>query len=173
VGSKGAGKTLLIYGHYDVQPPEPLDEWITPPFSPSIRDGRIYARGSGDNKGPHFAHLKAIESFLAVKGDLPIRVKILLEGEEESGSTHLASFIESHKELLAADGVFSADGPMHESEDLWSSSACSIVPSNWRHGASRDFHSARPAVPNPAWELVQLLATMKNRRGRYDRGVLR
>ena len=69
--AKGQERRLLIYGHYDVQPPEPLDEWTTPPFSPSIRDGRIYARGSGDNKGPHFAHLKAIESFLAVKRESP------------------------------------------------------------------------------------------------------
>jgi acetylornithine deacetylase/succinyl-diaminopimelate desuccinylase-like protein len=168
IGPAGAGKTLLIYGHYDVQPPEPLEDWISPPFSPSIRDGRIYARGSGDNKGPHFAHLKAIESFLAAKGDLPIRVKILLEGEEESGSTHLAPFIESHKELLAADGVFSADGPMHESgRPLVFLGVRGIVTFELEAcGANQDFHSGKAgAVPNPAWELVQLLATMKDRQG--------
>ena len=167
-GRKGAGKTLLIYGHYDVQPPEPLEEWVTPPFSPSIRDGRIYARGSGDNKGPHFAHLKAIESFLAVRGNLPIKVKILLEGEEESGSIHLATFIESNKELLAADGAFSADGPMHESgRPLVFLGVRGIVTFELEaSGANQDFHSGKAGtVPNPAWELVQLLATMKDRRG--------
>jgi acetylornithine deacetylase/succinyl-diaminopimelate desuccinylase-like protein len=171
VGPKDSGKTLLIYGHYDVQPPDPLSEWVTPPFSPSLRDGRIYARGSGDNKGPHFAHLKAIESFLSVRGDLPIRVKILLEGEEESGSTHLAPFIESNRELLAADGVFSADGPMHESgRPLVFLGLRGIVTFELEaHGANQDFHSGKGgAVPNPAWELVQLLATMRDRRGRVS-----
>jgi acetylornithine deacetylase/succinyl-diaminopimelate desuccinylase-like protein len=168
-GPEEAENTLLLYGHYDVQPPEPLEEWITPPFSPSIRKGRIYARGSGDNKGQHFAHIKAIESFLAVRGGLPIRVKILLEGEEESGSPHLTSFVRTHRKMLAADGVFSADGPMHESGRpmVFLGVRGMLTFELIAHGANQDFHSGRAGtVPNPAWDLVQLLATMKDRRGR-------
>ena len=74
--------TILLYGHYDVQPPDPLEEWITPPFEPTIRNGRLYARGVGDNKGQHFAQLLAIESLLACRSDLPCNIKFLLEGEE-------------------------------------------------------------------------------------------
>src|SRR6187399_1446352 len=88
--------TVLCYGHYDVQPPDPLELWISPPFEPTIRDGRIYARGIGDNKGQHFAQLLAIESHLAVHGALPCNVIVLLEGEEEIGSPQIASFVKEH-----------------------------------------------------------------------------
>ncbi|HZG65614.1 MAG TPA: M20/M25/M40 family metallo-hydrolase, partial [Herpetosiphonaceae bacterium] len=107
--------TVLLYGHYDVQPPDPLDAWISPPFEPAIRDGRIYARGAGDNKGQHFAQLLALESLLACRGRLPCNVIVLLEGEEEIGSPHLPPFVREHRDDLAADLVITADGPVHES----------------------------------------------------------
>src|SRR5690348_3334098 len=81
--------TVLLYGHYDVQPPDPLEEWVSPPFEPTIRDGRLYARGVGDNKGQHFAQLLALETLLACRGALPCNVKVLLEGEEEIGSPQM------------------------------------------------------------------------------------
>ncbi len=107
--------TVLLYGHYDVQPPDPLEAWLSPPFEPAIRDGRIYARGAGDNKGQHFAQLLAIESLLACHGRLPCNVIVLLEGEEEIGSPHLAPFVREHRDELAADLIITADGPVHES----------------------------------------------------------
>jgi acetylornithine deacetylase/succinyl-diaminopimelate desuccinylase-like protein len=85
--------TVLLYGHYDVQPADPLELWESPPFEPTIRNGRIYARGIGDNKGQHFAQLLAIESHLAVHGELPCNIIFLLEGEEEIGSPHIAEFV--------------------------------------------------------------------------------
>jgi acetylornithine deacetylase/succinyl-diaminopimelate desuccinylase-like protein len=91
---KAPGKpTVLLYGHYDVQPPDPLDKWLSPPFEPTICDGRLYARGVGDNKGQHFAQILAIESHLKVHGTLPCNVILLLEGEEEIGSPHIADFV--------------------------------------------------------------------------------
>ena len=161
----GARRTLLLYGHYDVQPVEPLDEWDSPPFEPTIRNGRIYARGSGDNKGQHYAHLKAIEAVLASSAELPLNVKVLLDGEEEKGSPNLAAFVRDHRELLAADYVYTSDGPYHAS---WRP----IIRCGVRgilfieleaHGPNRDVHSGNWGgnVPNPAWRLVQLLAAMK------------
>jgi len=102
--------TLLIYGHYDVQPPDPLDEWVSPPFSPTMRDGFIYARGATDNKGQFFTYLKALEALLLVEGRLPLNVKALIEGEEEIGSPSLRSFSESHGDDLRADAVAISDG---------------------------------------------------------------
>lgn len=103
------GPTLLIYGHYDVQPPEPLEEWLTPPFTPSIRDGYVYARGASDDKGQFFTYLKAIEAVLAVTEKLPINVKVLVEGEEEIGSPNLGPFLKEHKDQLKADVVAVSD----------------------------------------------------------------
>jgi Acetylornithine deacetylase/Succinyl-diaminopimelate desuccinylase and related deacylases len=104
--SAGSDKPLiLIYGHYDVQPPDPLDLWTSPPFVPVIKDGKIYGRGTADDKGQIFIHLKAIESLLQTEGTLPVNVKIIFEGEEEIGSENLEEFISSHKELLKADYV--------------------------------------------------------------------
>src|SRR5436189_3116490 len=97
--------TILFYGHYDVQPVDPLNLWETPPFEATIRDGEIYARGSADDKGQVFMHLKAIEAFIKQTGGLPVNIKFVLEGEEEVGSEHLDDFIRSHKTELAADVV--------------------------------------------------------------------
>ena len=96
--------TLLVYAHYDVQPPEPLDWWLSPPFEPTIRDGRIYARGIGDNKGQHFAQLLALESHLAVTGTLPCNVIVLLEGEEEIGSPRIEEFVAANADRLVVQG---------------------------------------------------------------------
>jgi acetylornithine deacetylase/succinyl-diaminopimelate desuccinylase-like protein len=161
--------TVLLYGHYDVQPPDPLDAWISPPFEPTIRDGRLYARGVGDNKGQHFAQLLALESLLAVRGRLPLNVIFLLEGEEELGSPHIADFIRTYRDDLRADLSITADGPVHESEQ-----SCvvfgvrGVISFELRaRGANRDLHSGGwgNVAPNPIWQLVHLLGTMKNARG--------
>src|SRR5438105_2058096 len=109
------GPTVLLYGHYDVQPPEPLDAWISPPFEPTIRNGRLYARGVGDNKGQHFAQLLALETLLACRGALPCNVRFLLEGEEEVGSPHMPEFVREHRAEVMANLVITSDGPVHES----------------------------------------------------------
>jgi len=106
--------TILIYGHYDVQPVDPEDKWITKPFEPTIRDGKIFARGAADDKGQAMIHVKALESILSVEGKLPINVKVLLEGEEEIGSPRMESFVSSHKELLSADSVLLSDTEFFE-----------------------------------------------------------
>lgn len=162
--------TLLIYGHYDVQPPDPLDEWLSPPFEPTIRDGKIYCRGVGDNKGQLIAQVLAIKSYLDVKGKLPINVKFIFEGEEEVGSPNLASFIKEHKELLQADLVYTSDGPKHDS-------GAPLVLLGVRgmlyvelvaKGAKWDNHSGNKGniAPNPAWKLIELLHTMRDAEGR-------
>lgn len=164
-----AKPTVLLYGHYDVQPPDPLDAWISPPFEPELRDGRIWARGIGDNKGQHFAQLLAIETHLKVNGTLPCNIIFLLEGEEEIGSPQIADFIRRNADRLQADLVVTSDGPLHES-------GAPVIVFGVRgvalfdlvaRGAARDVHSGNfgGVVPNPIWTLVQLLATMKDPEG--------
>lgn len=161
--------TVLLYGHYDVQPPDPLEEWITPPFEPTVRDGRLYARGVGDNKGQHFAQLMALETLLACRGTLPCNVKVLLEGEEEVGSPHMPEFIREHRDELRADLVIVSDGPVHENgQSTISFGVRGVLDIELRaRGANRDVHSGNwgGVVPNPLWTLVHLLSTMKNERG--------
>ncbi len=161
--------TVLLYGHYDVQPPDPLEEWISPPFEPTIRGGRLYARGVGDNKGQHFALLMALETLLACWGTLPCNVKVLLEGEEEVGSPHMPEFVSEHRDELKADMVIFSDGPVHENGQ---STLCfgvrGVLDIEFRaYGANRDLHSGHwgGIAPNPLWTLVHLLSTMKNERG--------
>jgi len=161
--------TVLLYGHYDVQPPDPLDAWLSPPFEPTIRDGRLYARGVGDNKGQHLAQILAVESLLACRGSLPCNVIVLLEGEEELGSPHMPAFVRAYRAQLGADLVITADGPVHESGR---SCICfgvrGVVSFELRaRGANRDLHSGNwgGVAPNPLWSLVHLLGTMKNDRG--------
>src|ERR1041384_4740248 len=98
-------QTVLIYGHYDVQPAEPLELWESPPFEPTVRGGKIFARGSVDDKGQLFLHVKALEAHLATRGSLPVNIIVLAEGEEEVGSDNLARVIEQNTELLQADSV--------------------------------------------------------------------
>src|SRR5215471_3060271 len=160
--------TVLLYGHYDVQPPDPLEAWTSPPFDPTIRDGRLYARGVGDNKGQHFAQLMALETLLACRSTLPCNIKVLLEGEEEIGSPHMAPFITAHREELMADLVITSDGPVHESgRSLVVFGVRGVLTFELRaRGANRDLHSGNwgGIAPDPLWTLVHLLATMKNER---------
>ncbi len=160
--------TVLLYGHYDVQPPDPLDEWLSPPFEPEIRGGKIYGRGVGDNKGQHFAQLLAIESLLATRDQLPCNVLVLLEGEEEVGSPHIAEFVENHRDLLQADLVVTADGPMRDDTPTLSFGVRGVLSFELRaRGANQDLHSGNwgGVVPNPLWTLVHLLASMKDDEG--------
>lgn len=167
---KAPGKpTVLLYGHYDVQPADPLDKWLSPPFEPTVRDGRLYARGVGDNKGQHFAQILAIESHLRVHGELPCNVILLLEGEEEIGSPHIADFVRANAGLLKADLAVTADGPRHASGAptiKFGSRGVVSFDLRCRH-AGRDVHSGNfgGVVPNPIWTLVHLLSTMKNAAG--------
>jgi acetylornithine deacetylase/succinyl-diaminopimelate desuccinylase-like protein len=110
-GAPGA-PTVLIYGHYDVQPAEPLDEWSSPPFDPVVRNGRVFARGSADNKGQFFLHLKAIQALMETTGALPVNVVFLVEGEEEIGSPNLVPFVERRAAELACDVVVISDSAM-------------------------------------------------------------
>jgi acetylornithine deacetylase/succinyl-diaminopimelate desuccinylase-like protein len=171
--------TVMFYGHYDVQPPDPLEAWVSPPFEPTIRNGRLYARGVGDNKGQHFSNLLALESLLTFSDKLPCNVIFLLEGEEEIGSPHIAEFVRTHSDLLKADLVITSDGPVDDSGR--STIVCGvrgIITFELRaKGASRDLHSGNfgGVAPNPLWKLVHLLSSMKNDRGEvtidgfYDR----
>lgn len=162
--------TVLIYGHYDVQPPEPLEKWQSPPFVPTIRDGRIYCRGVGDNKGQLMAQVLAIKTYLDSFGELPVNVKLVFEGEEENGSPHLAAFVMQHKELLACDLVYTSDGPMHvsgiPSVELGVRGILGVE--LVAHGAKWDHHSGNLGniAPNPAWMLIDLLKTMRDEQGR-------
>jgi acetylornithine deacetylase/succinyl-diaminopimelate desuccinylase-like protein len=161
--------TALLYGHYDVQPPDPLEAWISPPFTPEVRGGRLYGRGVGDNKGQHFAQLLAIEATLACRGALPCNVVVLLEGEEEIGSPHMPEFVRAHRDLLAVDLVITADGPVHESgRSCVDFGVRGVYSFELRaRGANRDLHSGNygGVAPNPLWTLVHLLGTMKNAAG--------
>ncbi len=105
-GEIGSGpRTLVIYDHYDVQPPEPLELWETPPWEPAIRDGKLYARGASDNKADLTSRMQAVESWLATEGPLPLKIKFVVEGEEEIGSPNLGRFAEENRDLLiGADG---------------------------------------------------------------------
>ncbi|MBM2716074.1 M20/M25/M40 family metallo-hydrolase [Mesorhizobium caraganae] len=161
--------TVLLYGHYDVQPADPIDKWLSPPFEPTIRDGRLYARGVGDNKGQHFAQILAIESHLKVHGALPCNVILLLEGEEEIGSPHIADFVRANTKILKANLAVTADGPRHASGApviKFGSRGVLSFELRCRH-ANGDLHSGNfgGVVPNPIWTLVHLLGTMKNADG--------
>ena len=160
-----AKRTLLIYGHFDVQPPEPLEAWNSPPFQPTIRDGRIYGRGSADNKGQFFAHFKAIESVLKVNGKLPINVKFLLDPEEEVGSPSLNQFCRENKALFAADMALNSDGPMDTSgrPRLSFGNRGVLYVEVKARGANQDLHSGNfgGPVPNPAWRVVEFLSSLR------------
>ncbi|MDF2739998.1 MAG: peptidase [Actinomycetia bacterium] len=168
-GPPGA-PTVLVYGHYDVQPSDPLDAWTSPPFEPEVRDGRLYGRGGADNKGQHLAQLLAMESLLAVTGELPCSVRVLLDGEEEIGSPNLAALTDRHRGSLAADLVVWSDGPVDPGGG-WRLvfGVRGIASFELRaRGANRSLHSGNwgGVAPNPLWTLVQLLATMRDAEGR-------
>jgi acetylornithine deacetylase/succinyl-diaminopimelate desuccinylase-like protein len=169
LGAPGA-PTILFYGHYDVQPVDPLHLWTSPPFEATIRDGEIYARGSADDKGQIFMHFKAVEAHLKQHGNLPVNMKFLIEGEEEVGSANLDNFIQGHKDLLKADVVVISDSPMF---DRGIPSICyglrglAYFQIDLR-GSKSDLHSGSfgGAVANPGMVLAQVLAQMKDKSGR-------
>lgn len=157
--------TLLIYGHYDVQPPDPLDEWVTPPFSPQIRDGYVYARGACDDKGQFFTYLKALEAVMNANGALPVNVKILVEGEEEIGSPSLPGFLKEHQGRLKADVVAISDGAQFAPgvpAITYGLRGLSYFQVDVQ-GPRFDLHSGvfGGVVQNPATVLVEMLAQLK------------
>ena len=169
LGAPGA-PTILFYGHYDVQPVDPLELWESPPFEATIRDGEIYARGSADDKGQVFMHFKAVEAHLKQNGRLPVNMKFLLEGEEEVGSVNLDDFIRGHKADLAADVVVISDSPMFARgvpSICYGLRGLVYFQIDLR-GSNTDLHSGSfgGAVANPAFVLSQLIAQMKDRGGR-------
>ncbi len=161
--------TVLLYGHYDVQPPEPLELWTSPPFEATIRDGNLYARGSSDDKGQVFIHLKSIEAYLKNRGSLPVNIKLLIEGEEEIGSDHLEGFVKAHKEMLKADIVLISDSSMFAKD---TPSICyglrgltymqiDLV------GPNKDLHSGSfgGTVHNPIQALSEIIAQLHDKNG--------
>jgi acetylornithine deacetylase/succinyl-diaminopimelate desuccinylase-like protein len=169
LGASGA-PTILFYGHYDVQPVDPLNLWETPPFEASIRDGEIYARGAADDKGQVFMHFKAIEAHLKQNGTLPVNIKVMLEGEEEVGSEHLDDFIRQHKSELTADVVVISDSAMFARgvpSICYGLRGLVYFQIDLR-GSGTDLHSGSfgGAVANPAFVLAQMIAQMKDRGGR-------
>lgn len=158
-------RTLLIYDHYDVQPPDPLEEWESPPFEPTIREAKFYARGAADNKGNLMARIQAIEAYRAAFGELPLRIKFVVEGEEEVGSPHLTSFAAAHQAILAADGCLWESGGKDEAERfvLYLGLKGIAYLELRARGAKSDLHSSiATIVPNPAWRLVWALSTLKD-----------
>ena len=163
--------TCLCYGHYDVQPPDPLEEWISPPFEPTERNGSLYARGAVDDKGQMYMHLKALESLLRVQGGrLPINVRVILEGEEEVGGEGIASFVQKHPERLQADFALISDTEMFAPDlpTLCVGLRGMIYTEIEARGAATDLHSGMygGAAPNPFFALCQVLAQLKNSDGR-------
>lgn len=166
-GELGDGpKTLLVYNHYDVQPPEPYELWESAPFEPAVRDGKLYARGVSDNKGSLLARIQAVESWLATRGPLPLKIKWVIEGEEETGSQHFAQWVDENRAL-----VMGADGCLWEfgyrdiaGRPVINLGLKGIYCVELRaHGAVRDLHSSWAGiVPNPAWRLTWALASLKD-----------
>ncbi|MFP5214215.1 MAG: dipeptidase [Acidobacteriota bacterium] len=158
--------TLLIYGHYDVQPPEPLNEWTTPPFSPTIHNGFVYARGATDDKGQFFTYLKALEAILATDGKLPINIKVLVEGEEEIGSPNLEPFLKQHQDDLKADAVAISDGSQfaHGIPAITYSLRGLAYMQIDIQGPRIDLHSGvfGGVVANPVQALSEMIAKLKN-----------
>jgi len=158
-------KTLLIYEHYDVQPPEPLEEWICDPFAAEVRGDRIYGRGVADTKGNLVARMSAVRALREVTGRVPVTVKFLVEGEEEIGSVHLSEYAEHHPELFRADGcLWESGGKDHqEIPNLYLGAKGIVYVELEARGAVRDLHSSLGTiVPNPAWRLVWALSTLKD-----------
>ncbi|MCF8260880.1 MAG: dipeptidase [Melioribacteraceae bacterium] len=169
MGAKGK-PTVLIYGHYDVQPVDPLELWKSDPFEPEIRDGKIYARGANDNKGQHFAHVKAVESLFKVNGKPPVNIKFVIEGEEEIGSENLEIFLNEKKDLLKCDAVMVSDTSMHAPKTPTISyglrGLCYMEVQIT--GPNRDLHSGSfgGSVANPINELSKLITKLVDENGK-------
>jgi len=170
ISSPNAKKTVLIYGHFDIQPPEPLELWDSPPFEPTIRNGRIYARGSADNKGQLFAHIKAVEAILKTEKTLPVNLKFLCDPEEEIGSPSLDDFVKANQDRFAADMAYNSDGAIDPSGSpilSFGNRGSCYVEINLQM-ANRDLHSGQfgGPVPNPNWRMIAFLSTLRDADGR-------
>ena len=162
--------TVLVYGHYDVQPEDPLDEWDSPPFEPTIRDGKIFARGASDDKGQVIVHVNALEAHLKANGSAPVNVKFLIEGEEEIGSHGLDAFLPKAKDLLKCDAVVISDTALFSPtvpSICYGLRGLAYLEVEVR-GTDRDLHSGSygGSVVNPANALVRMLADLKDDKGR-------
>jgi len=162
--------TVLLYGHYDVQPAEPLEEWKSPPFEPEIRDGNVYARGAVDDKGQMWMHVKALESLMTADGKLPVNVRVIVEGEEEVGGEGIAAFVREHGDELKADAALVSDTEMFAPElpTLCVGLRGMIYTELEVRGAATDLHSGMygGAAPNPFVALAQMIAKLKGEDGR-------
>lgn len=164
--------TVLVYGHYDVQPPDPLNEWKSPPFEPTLRDGNLYARGATDDKGQMFTHLKSAEAWIETAGKLPVQLKFLIEGEEEVGSANLEAFLNQHKDRLKCDVVVISDtSQFAPGQPAITYGLRGIAYYELRlTGPAQDLHSGTfgGAVANPANVLARILAGLVNERGQIQ-----
>ncbi len=164
--------TVLIYGHYDVQPPDPLHKWNSPPFEPVVRDGRVYARGASDDKGQSFIHIKSVESYLQTGHELPVDVKFLLEGEEEIGSPNLVPFIKDHQQMLSCDMVLISDTAMYgEDQPSITYGLRGLTYMEIEvNGPNRDLHSGvfGGTVENPANALAGIITQLVDKNGRIQ-----
>ncbi len=168
---KAKGKpTVLIYGHYDVQPVDPLNLWKSQPFEPVIKDGKIWARGANDNKGQNFVHIKSVEAFMKTSGKLPVNVKFLIEGEEEIGSSNLETFLKKNKKLLACDAVLISDTSLY-AEGVptinYGLRGLAYVEVELT-GPNKDLHSGSfgGSVANPINELARLINKLQDKNGK-------
>jgi acetylornithine deacetylase/succinyl-diaminopimelate desuccinylase-like protein len=163
-------RKLLLYNHYDVQPVDPLDEWVTPPFEPDVRDGKVYARGTADNKGSIVSRVCALEAYLSRRDELPVDIVWVIEGEEEIGSPHLGDFAKQYADVLrgAYGCVWEAGGRNARDRYEIALGCKGLLYVELRTGeASRDLHSATAAiVANPVWRLIWALNTLKGPDGR-------
>ena len=164
--------TVLCYGHYDVQPPDPLNEWISPPFEPTVRDGNIYARGAADDKGQMYMHIKAVEALLATTGTLPVNLKFLIEGEEEVGGESVAKFVAENPAKLKADVALVSDTELFAEglPTLCIGLRGLIYTEIEARGPSRDLHSGMygGAAPNAVFGLIELLGKLKDANGKIQ-----
>ncbi|MGH2402138.1 MAG: M20/M25/M40 family metallo-hydrolase, partial [Candidatus Limnocylindria bacterium] len=163
--------TVLVYCHYDVQPPDPLDEWIRPPFEPRHEDDRVYARGAGDDKGQLFMHLKAVEAWMRTAERLPVNLRFFFEGDEEVGSEPIEQFIDEHADLLRADVCVVSDGDTFDDDGTPAIGYGLRGIAYWEvrvHGPRHDVHSGQygGGVDNPANVLVRMLAALVDDQGR-------
>ena len=162
--------TLLIYGHYDVQPVDPLDEWLTPPFDPTLKGDDIFGRGTTDDKGQFYVHVAAVEAYLKSGGQLPLNIKFMLEGEEEVGSPHLPVFVREHQELLQADAALISDTHIIDPNTpvLVTGVRGLVYMEISMRGSPHDLHSGSYGglVENPLNALVRMLASLRDEQGR-------
>lgn len=177
-GGSDASSCICIYGHYDVQDPDPLSEWLSDPFKPEIRNGLIFARGATDDKGNLFANLKAAETIYSIFPELPLRLKFFFEGEEEIGSPHLRSYLKQFSDLLEAEATILCDRGVHETgrPQIYLGNKGLVSVKVCCRRAIRDVHSGHaPLIPSSAWDLIRMLDSLKDPKGKiripgyYDR----